>query len=124
MKVTEKQAQQALKDINNYFNPKVPADLRDIIGAERMYTEPTLRFNESEDRWEVLWEDGPSQWAYRFSGDPSEETCILMQQAAQEFGHKYVRPEAREALVLKSGVEHEALYSFAVYLYKDQKVYN
>jgi hypothetical protein len=125
MKVTEKQAQGAANDINEYFNPKVPSELRDIIGTERMYSEPIARWNDVWERWEIWWENGPEQWAHRFNGAPSEESVILTKQAAQEFGFMYKEPEFKQPLVLKNGIQYESLYSFGIYLYKDnQKIYN
>jgi hypothetical protein len=119
--VTWAEAKQALKDINNYFNEKLPSDLAEIVGAERMYCSPTLKWEPELGTWEVWWEDGPPEWAYRFDGSSAEETRVLLKQAAVEFGKKYVPPKDREQLVLRNSLQYDALYSFAVFLYKEGK---
>jgi hypothetical protein len=126
IEVTEKQAQQAVKDINNYFNEVVPAEIRDIIGKDRIYHDPILKMNRLSGQWEVLWEDGPENWAYRFDGRPSEESEILSKQAAAEFGFKYTRSANKAPLVLNNGIEFDQIYSFAITLYREdqQKIYD
>lgn len=112
-------AERVMARINNYFNPKVPDDLRDVIPCERMYPDPVLHFNQESGLWEIWWEDGPDNWAQRFDGEPSEESCALLQDMAEEFGFEYERPPAQKSLVLPLGVDFVPITSFGIALVKE-----
>lgn len=94
-KVSEAKAELVRKRINASFNP--------VFEGERFYSEPTLRMDWEGHHVAILWEDGPSDWAFNLDGSPSEEDRVLVAQA--------------KPVVLPKGVEAEPFYSFVLVLY-------
>lgn len=107
-KVSEAKAELVRKRINASFNP--------VFEGERFYSEPTLRMDWEGHHVAILWEDGPSDWAFNLDGSPSEEDRVLVAQANVEFGGN-MKASNRKPVVLPKGVEAEPFYSFVLVLY-------
>lgn len=82
------------------------------------YTQPMLLGNyEGRGHWAILWEDGPRDWALRFTqGGYSEEEAAMAAAAAEEFDIPYDGPVI-EKPTETPGVDAEPIYTFALGLY-------
>lgn len=128
-RVTKRQAEAALAAVKKKFDIYLtPWDLTEtdengVVTYSKTYPpmcpEPKLSMD-----WEgnvaILWEDGPSEWAYRASmGGTSEEDRVLGADAAREFGvdPSVTAPKPDAPVSWPEGVTAEPYYSFVLCLY-------
>jgi hypothetical protein len=120
--VTERQAQEVFAAVREQFK----GYLEPVIVDGRDYgppcPEPKLVLDYQGDSGNlgpaVVWEDGPSDWAYLVhEGGASEEDRALAHDAAQEFKVAYKAPAGVKAAKLPTGVWVEPIFSFVLGIY-------
>lgn len=116
--VTEAQAQQVLDDVVQryaaFFEPILRTDGSVLAAGDE---KPLLRKDE-DGNWEVVWEDGPYEWAYRFTmGGVNEEIAVELHVEfgldAAEAGQRAT--EAPAELSSEVYVEPATSYSLGIY---------
>jgi len=116
MSISRQQAEQALAAVTQQF----VAFCEPLIIGGRNYgisSLPTL-VETSQGDWEIVWEDGPDEWAYRASmGGSSEEDRALAAAASVEFGTTITVPEDKP-VTFPRGVHAEPVMSFVLGLYE------
>lgn len=115
--VTTAQAQAVLTAVKAQFHTYLePMDLGNGLVLAPACPEPTLNMD-YDGTPAIVWEEGPSEWAYRVNeGGTSEEEAALAAAASEEFGHKITSSNLAPA-ALPKGVEVEAFYSFVLAIY-------
>jgi hypothetical protein len=121
-KVTEAGAQQVLDAVIQryrlYFQPIRNDDGSVLVEGD----EKPFLLQDEGGNWEVVWEDGPYEWAYRFTmGGVNEEVAVELH---QEFGATKAEAGKRateEAVALPArltaqvSVEPATSYSLGIY---------
>jgi hypothetical protein len=118
--VTPRQAEAVVAELQRCFNPVITdPQIKDLATYDgRFYPAPVVIEDwDGEGHTFVMWEEGPSDFAYNLDGSPSEEDHALFAQANAEFGAN-LRPPTRSAFQAPRGVEVDAYASYALILHR------
>ena len=111
--VTREDAETVLALVRAQFHTYLEPLTLDDTTYEPTCPEPTLIEDYDGAPFVVAWEDGPDDWAYRFTvGGSSEEERIL----AAEFGAT-ITPD--EPAVVPDHLRCEPIYSFVLGIYPE-----
>lgn len=113
-------AEQVLEAIKEQFKVYLsPLTMDDGSVLSPAYPPPVLMPYDdgvAEERWQIVWEEGPDEWPFTLDGGTSEEERVLFAQASEEFGATMTAPN-RPAAKMPPGVFVEPINHISVGIY-------